>query len=723
MITKIKMNKVNSYKNETVLETDKKVNLIYGLNGSGKSTLSNYLYDLKNPKYLHCSVEGTTDERILVYNQQFVEDNFYEEETLKGIFSLSKENKDALKKIQSATEKLRFLRDEKGSVEAQNIILQKELKSSLEEATDKTWEIKTTYSGGDRVLEFCLDKLMSSKVRLFEHLVSIVKPEIKPQRTIDDLKKDAEAIKGEEATKYPVLPLIKSYTFDQNSIELLSKVIVGNKDSVVADLIIKLENSDWVKEGVGYISESVDKDEELCPFCQQKTITEDFKSEIEKYFDETYINDLAQIEQILQDYELFLNKVPAAEDFEENPFLLERKAEFKNLYNSMLNALNRNKSKLEEKLKTPANQIALEDVETMVQSFSDFIKDINAQIEIHNAKIDNKEQTLNGLKKEFWQLMRWEYDQTITYYQNTRKALEQKIGEQNKKLSEVLSKKVTQNEIIAREQKNTVNIDDAIMNINNSLFDLGITGFKIVKYDESFYKLARDEQCGDTFKTLSEGEKTMISFLYFCELCKGKESATSLVNRKIVVIDDPISSLSHIYIYNIAQLILNNFCRAGQYEQVIVLTHSLYFFHEIVYLNRPKRDREKVYKLFRMVKNENGTKILNMKESEIQNDYQAYWSIIKDDNQHAALIANSMRNIIEYFFAFIDKKRLNEIFQIKELQNNKYQSFYRYMNKESHSEATNIFDWKEFDYEHFKEAFRLIFVENDYEDHYERMMK
>ena len=44
MITKINLNNVASYKSLTALETDKKVNLIYGLNGTGKSTLSNYLF-------------------------------------------------------------------------------------------------------------------------------------------------------------------------------------------------------------------------------------------------------------------------------------------------------------------------------------------------------------------------------------------------------------------------------------------------------------------------------------------------------------------------------------------------------------------------------------------------------------------------------------------------------------------------------------------------------
>lgn len=38
-----------------------------------------------------------------------------------------------------------------------------------------------------------------------------------------------------------------------------------------------------------------------------------------------------------------------------------------------------------------------------------------------------------------------------------------------------------------------------------------------------------------------------------------------------------------------------------------------------------------------------------MKYEDIQNDYQAYWHIIKDKKQSPALIANCMRNVMEYF--------------------------------------------------------------------------
>ena len=82
-----------------------------------------------------------------------------------------------------------------------------------------------------------------------------------------------------------------------------------------------------------------------------------------------------------------------------------------------------------------------------------------------------------------------------------------------------------------------------------------------------------------------------------------------------------------------------------------------------------------------------------------------------------------MRNIIEYFFSFIEKKDLNNVFQKPELQENKYQAFCRYINRESHSLGQNIFDYKEFDYNNFKDAFGLVFKESGYIEHYEEMIK
>ena len=112
-----------------------------------------------------------------------------------------------------------------------------------------------------------------------------------------------------------------------------------------------------------------------------------------------------------------------------------------------------------------------------------------------------------------------------------------------------------------------------------------------------------------------------------------------------------------------------------------------------------------------------------MKYEEIRNDYHSYWLVIKDEQQPPALIANCMRNIIEYFFNFVEKKDLNNVFDKPKMRENRFKAFCRYINRESHSLGQNIFDIKEFNYADFKDAFALVFKENRYEEHYKKMMK
>lgn len=334
--------------------------------------------------------------------------------------------------------------------------------------------------------------------------------------------------------------------------------------------------------------------------------------------------------------------------------------------------------------------------------------------------------------------MRWEYDQDISSINSDKLISKSKIDKIEVILEDNITKTKKQNEIISEQQKNTVNIEKAIENIKDGLIDLGITDFEIKKYSENFYKIVRGDNEDEVFRSLSEGEKMIISFLYFIELCRGKKEATEIGKKKIIVIDDPISSLSHIYIFNIGRLIKNEFFGKRQtkkdketgeniiewkykYEQVFILTHSLYFFYEIT---ETKHDERKdTQNLFRLSKNGDGSSFVSMSYEEIQNDYQAYWFIIKDESQHPALIANCMRNIIEYFFNFVEKKDLNNFFSQEPLKNNRYQAFYRYINRESHSLGQNIFDFKEFNYQEFKDAFSELFKVAGYEAHYKKMIK
>ncbi|WP_407478544.1 AAA family ATPase [Elizabethkingia meningoseptica] len=722
MITKINLNNVASYKSQTTLETDKRINLIYGLNGTGKSTLSNFLHKKTEERFSSCSIEGLDDNNeILVYNQFFIQENFFEPDDLKGIFTLSKENKEAETKIINASKEVEKLTDEKATkiieLEAERL----SINQKLEVAKNTIWKIKTDYSGGDRVLEFCLDGYKGAKESLFNQIIGLVKSTEKPTKTIDDLKYDFQSISGDNAQKYIELAKITFTSLTREEENLLSKQIVGNENSTVSQLIKELGNSDWVKAGLEYLPTEPIENTETCPFCQEKTISESLVESIKDYFDASYEADINSLKSFLEEYSLAIQSVPSFITFETNPKIDIYKKDFEIKYNALIKILEDNKKLIEEKIKTPSISIILRDVTTAIDEFNEIIEKTNTLISEHNRNIDQITIVKADIKQSFWQIMRWDYDQTITSYNTDKTTSESKIETLNTSIKDYSTKISQQNSIISEQQKQTVNIDEAVTNINNSLFDLGITDFSIKKYSDNLYRIVRGENEEKIFRSLSEGERMIISFLYFIELCRGKKDVTETGKKKIVVIDDPISSLSHIYVFNIGRLIHNEFMRSDKYEQIFLLTHSLYFFYEMTDTNKERRKEQQ--KLFRIGKNTSGSSIIEMHYEEIQNDYHSYWFVIKDDQQSPALIANCMRNIIEYFFNFVEKKDLNNVFQKPIMQENRFQAFNRYINRESHSLGQNIFDIKEFNYTDFKDAFASVFKENGYEEHYKKMMK
>ncbi|MEK6523650.1 AAA family ATPase [Myroides odoratimimus] len=504
-------------------------------------------------------------------------------------------------------------------------------------------------------------------------------------------------------------------------------------------LITKLKNSDWVKDGLQYISETGQQDNSTCPFCQEQTISNVLIENIKSYFDASYQADIDTLKSYLNEYLKAIQEIPSKYIFETHPKFEKYKKDFEIKYGIVFNVINANKKLIEDKINTPSISIHLSNSSEAFNDLNEIIKKINLLVEEHNNNIEQKETVKINIKTTFWEIMRLEYDQTINSINAEKAVSKAKIDTLEIELNNISVEINSQNIIISEQQKQTVNIEDAITNIKKGLIDLGITDFEIKKHSENLYKIVRGTNEDKIFHSLSEGEKMIISFLYFLELCRGKRNALEIEKKKIIVIDDPISSLSHIYVFNIGRLIKNEFLgtkktktnkETGErtiewnfnYEQVFILTHSLYFFYEITETNNELRKDGQ--NLFRIIKNEKGSSIIKLKYEEIQNDYQAYWFIIKDEMQHPALIANCMRNIIEYFFNFVERKDLNNFFLQEPLKSTiRFQAFYRYMNRESHSLGQNIFDFKEFNYQDFKDAFKELFKIAGYEEHYKKMIR
>lgn len=723
MINKITLKGVASYKQEAVLETDKKINLIYGLNGSGKTILSNYLKNIDADEFQNCSIHdfNPDKQKILVYNQKFINEHFYESETQKGIFTLAQDNKEALKQIDKSGKKKEKLKnkldDPESGYKKQLEDMETKIGQNKENAQEKTWEIKLKYTGGDRIFGKAgfLSRLMQKK-KLFDYI---------KQRPLRETEKTIEGIRGKlleltydarEREKLSPVNIGSSSSIEKN--HLFQKEIVGKKDSEVAELIEHLKNSDWVKKGIDdYVDLSKRKE---CPFCQQETLTEDLVESIKSYFDESYENDIKKVKGLEDKYQLLRNSLSENKYIKEF-FSEEQRLRMREKFDGLVKILDKNLEEIKQKISTPSRNIGLDSSLEAIQNMNSYIETINNEIMNFNKRISNKESEIEKLKEDFWDILRKEYDPAIEGYRTREKELQREKEGIKAKVVEIEKFMEEQDKIIRREQKNVTNIDTVIEKINKHILDFGIQDFKIEKHGDKKYKIKRGEENETEFRSLSEGEKTVISFLYFVELCKGKETETD-TKEKIIVIDDPVSSLSHMHVFNVAQLIETDIIQQNEnaFLQVFILTHSLYFFNELI----PRKKKSRNLKLFRISKSKFSI-IQEMERNEIQNEYQSYWLIIKDGNQNSMpLVANAMRNIIEYFFAFVDKSTdIRSIFEKPELLSNKYQSFKRYIDRESHSDAMNISDYKEFNYEIFKKAFEKVFQTTGHKSHYQQMME
>ena len=722
MITKISMKNVASYKDETTLETNKRINLIYGLNGAGKTQISKFLANQEDENFKDCNIEGLSNEEILVYNQDFIEKNFYDTDKQQGIFTLSEENISVKQEIENLQKELMELKSSQDEIKRELEEKQKGIEKIESDFKESIWKIKQNHS--DNFKDFFEGK-MGSKESFLKFIEPKIKEVLSPNSNLEELKKQYNILTDTSQARLENIHEISNVEFtniEDNSI--FNETIVGNENIIIADLIKKLGNGDWVKEG---FDKYILQDSQTCPFCQNNTITQEFKNYLENYFDKTYEEKIQEIKKLNNDYEKLFSNIPSIEIFYRGDILDNKDFEFEKLYSQVKSKLEENIRKIQEKIKEPGKKIELEKTEEVFQNLNNYIKQIQQKIIDFNTKLNNKKIELEKLEKSFWEFVIFEKKEIIEKYKKDKKDKEinkQAVERENKTI-----KNNIQNieNTIKEKQKEVINIRVAVDKINNYLKDLGILSFYIKIQDDKKqeYIIIRDGEDKPSFKTLSEGEKTLISFLYFLQLCQGKKEKNEAILDKIIVIDDPISSLSFNYVYDVAQLIKNTFFNNNSYKQIFIFTHNLYFYHEFFTIIS-KEDYENSITSFRIFKNQNNYSCINtLKRDEILNDYQAYWQILKEyknKKAHKAIIPNAMRNILENFVGFVYAKKLQNIINQYFTNDIQYKAFYRYMSRESHTDQTNISDTKEIDIDMFFEAFKKVFEYLGHLEHHEKMI-
>lgn len=713
MIKNIILRDVSSYSPtaDSAIGPLTKVNLFYGHNGTGKTTIGNYLQAPGELFYNSCRIQPADAEReVLVYNHIFMEKNFHAG-AQPGVFTLNEGNIEAENALQIAEAALKVLGEEQQAEVAAGKTLVATQGANQEELRERVWALKKPFDNSP--LKYCFN-LLNTKERLLEKVIAV-----NLATTSDTITALESEVAELQSASDAELPNIAYFTFPEGEIEKNStfqEIITGSGDSYLSAFIQELGNSDWVKQALGFAN----KEDQRCPFCQQ-TLPEQFYDEIYKVFDKTYELKVGQLAALKKRYESGVERLQ----------LQWRKAEYQapafQLHIANL------ETKLQKNLQSISTKVASPSLAVRLESISELIAELNAAVKIEQDKIDainlktkDKKKYLEQIKNRFWTCFRANCDSLITNAKKVHDELEAKKEEKRKALELIRGKAKTHREVIIESKAKITNIDQSIDNINCSLNALGLKGFAVVKEDGDLpqYRLQRPNQQDGVFKTLSEGEKTLISFLYFLEVCNGDldHKGGKLKSNRIIVVDDPISSLSHNYIYDIASLIYRRVLSPKErFKQVFILTHNLFFFHEM--LKHLKKSDD--FSLFRITKADYST-VVTMKDTDVQNDYQSFWLTIKDalaGRTTASVIPNMMRNILEYYFNFVHHQdKLQQALLDLADEDTEFRALYRYVNRESHADAINITDFGEINPTHYVERFRQVFVKTGFEEHYDKMM-
>ena len=217
----------------------------------------------------------------------------------------------------------------------------------------------------------------------------------------------------------------------------------------------------------------------------------------------------------------------------------------------------------------------------------------------------------------------------------------------------------------------TVETETAKDSINRMLWDSGMRGFSLEPKPgvDNVYEVRRpDKTIADN---LSEGEKNFIAFLYFYHLVLGSDSADSDTREKIVVIDDPVSSMDSGSLFIVSTLVrqMIEICRnnadnrnpvaSGNFiKQIFILTHNAYFHREVSYSYVTKYDYASFY-LIRKIGTKSTIKMCDdvdpneptqrMNINPVKNSYAALWDEYREVKSGVPLM-NVIRRILEYYF-------------------------------------------------------------------------
>lgn len=633
------------------------LNFFFGRNGAGKSTIARTLGSGHGLTWDTTVVAD--DHTVMVYDRDFVEENFSTYESLNGVFTLGKANIEAEKQLatlrQDRDEHARVARNHEDDASAKQAQLEQLTADFHDECWEKSKDIRAQFPDTQHGRK--------QKRTFAEAVLNTADPK---EHDLSELETLYTAAFDKQATPHPLLGLVDVQLPDAR---LMGAAIVNTANTDFARFIDNINAADWVRHGNATFPTN---DGDPCPFCQQE-LPEGFTETLVACFDDAYEQSLANLQTFADTYKSAARQawsIPLSTAMTAVPPQLETK-EYDTYVELLRAKLQANVETIERKLSNPSSQLQLDDVTGIISELNQLITDTNEAIEAHNEVVANQKHQSKICTDRVWQHLANHLAQTVTSYRATSKNLTDEI---NTATVAAQSARTSTKNLDAQIQQllgSVVDTSAVKEQINTVLRESGFQGFHLdgVPGKDNTYRVVRLD--GTTAENLSEGERNFIAFLYFYFLIQGSLEQAEDPRNKIVVIDDPVSSMDSGAMFIVAAHIreLVSICqnnvdyrhdtgRGNHVKQIIILSHNPYFYRQVSYPNLNDY-RYASYYLIKKTDNMSGVTLCirdrqdapSQKENytPVLNSYAALWNEYKEASSSITLL-NVTRRILEHYF-------------------------------------------------------------------------
>jgi wobble nucleotide-excising tRNase len=729
MIESISINGTASFGDvPEVMDGLSQFNYLFGSNGTGKTTISRVVADEASFSTCKVTWKGGTKLQPMVYNRDFVDRNFTQPAELKGVFTLGEQQTDTLNKITATkveidglTKKIETLTQ---GLQGEDGVSGKkgELANIEENLKARCWAQKQKY---DATLQGAFEGFRNSAEKYKTKITQESASNSATLLPLADLEKKAETLFGQTPITEPAVTSIESAKlFAHETNPILKKRVVGKDDVDIAAMIKRLGNSDWIKEGRSFYEQN----EKVCPFCQQNT-KEAFAKSLGEYFDESFMADSKAIDDLVTNYSTDaarLQQQVALIITTPSKFLdVEKMKAEKELLDSKITI---NIQRIAAKKKEASQVIELDSISNVVSTIKDMIDSANKIVAEHNKIVANLAQERTTLTAQVWKFVLEELKADLATYKTSREALDKAIAAMTEQIKVATAERTKKAAELRVLEKQTTSVQPTIDGINSLLTSFGFQGFSLAKAaNGTSYKLIRSDG-SDAKSTLSEGEKSFVTFLYFYHLLKGSDSDSGMTTNRVVVFDDPVSSLDSDILFIVGSLIKGLFeevrACSGHIKQIFVLTHNVYFHKEVTFNSRRPRDAAMSEETFWVVRRPGlVSKLSKHPSNPIKTSYELLWNEVRNPDRSSLTIQNTLRRILENYFKIlggVDPDEICAMFEGKEKLTCK--SLFSWVNDGSHSAHDDLYISNDSSVETYLNVFKAIFEKSKHIAHYKMMM-